>query len=69
MVYRVTVGPSPQFEYVNPAVESVLGYDAEEFYDDPSLVIEDHRTTTTSSALRELAAVGVDRGASRCSCA
>jgi diguanylate cyclase (GGDEF)-like protein/PAS domain S-box-containing protein len=40
VVYRVKVGPSPQFEYMNPAVESVLGYVANEFYEKPGLVVE-----------------------------
>ena len=30
---------SPRFEYVNPAVETALGYTPQEFYDDPSLIV------------------------------
>jgi diguanylate cyclase (GGDEF)-like protein/PAS domain S-box-containing protein len=40
VVYRFSVGDDPQFEYVNPAVESVLGYAPQEFYDDPSLILQ-----------------------------
>jgi diguanylate cyclase (GGDEF)-like protein/PAS domain S-box-containing protein len=39
VVYRFTVGESPRFDYVNPAVEAQLGYAPQEFYDDPSLII------------------------------
>ena len=28
------------FDYVNPAVEAVLGYTPQEFYDDPSLIVK-----------------------------
>jgi diguanylate cyclase (GGDEF)-like protein/PAS domain S-box-containing protein len=38
VVYRFTVGESPRFDYVNPAVETTLGYTPQEFYDDPSLI-------------------------------
>jgi diguanylate cyclase (GGDEF)-like protein/PAS domain S-box-containing protein len=40
VVYRFTVGDSPRFDYMNPAVESVLGYTPQEFYDDPSLMVK-----------------------------
>jgi diguanylate cyclase (GGDEF)-like protein/PAS domain S-box-containing protein len=40
VVYRFTVGESPRFDYVNPAVEGTLGYTPQEFYDDPSLIIK-----------------------------
>ncbi len=39
VVYRFSVGDAPRFDYVNPAVEAVLGYAPQEFYDDPSLII------------------------------
>ncbi len=40
VVYRFSVGASPRFDYVNPAVEAALGYTPQEFYDDPSLIIK-----------------------------
>jgi diguanylate cyclase (GGDEF)-like protein/PAS domain S-box-containing protein len=40
VVYRFTVGEAPRFDYVNPAVESQLGYSAQEFYDDPALIVK-----------------------------
>lgn len=40
VVYRFSVGDSPRFDYVNPAVEVALGYTAQEFYDDPSLIVK-----------------------------
>jgi diguanylate cyclase (GGDEF)-like protein/PAS domain S-box-containing protein len=40
VVYRFTVGDTPRFDYVNPAVESQLGYTPQEFYDDPSLIVK-----------------------------
>lgn len=40
VVYRFTVGDSPRFDYMNPAVEATLGYTPQEFYDDPSLIIK-----------------------------
>ncbi len=40
VVYRFSVGDSPRFDYVNPAVEGALGYTAQEFYDDPSLIVK-----------------------------
>jgi diguanylate cyclase (GGDEF)-like protein/PAS domain S-box-containing protein len=39
VVYRISVGDAPHFDYVNPAVEAALGYTPQEFYDDPSLVL------------------------------
>jgi diguanylate cyclase (GGDEF)-like protein/PAS domain S-box-containing protein len=39
VVYRFSVGPSPRFDYVNPAVEEALGYLPEDFYDDPELIL------------------------------
>jgi diguanylate cyclase (GGDEF)-like protein/PAS domain S-box-containing protein len=40
VVYRFTVGDTPRFDYVNPAVESQLGYTPQEFYDDPNLIVK-----------------------------
>jgi len=40
VVYRFTVGDAPRFDYVNPAVETQLGYTPQEFYDDPSLIMK-----------------------------
>jgi len=40
VVYRFTVGESPRFDYVNPAVEAQLGYSPQEFYDDPALIVK-----------------------------
>jgi len=40
VVYRFTVGPVPHVDYVNPAVETALGYAPQEFYDDPSLILQ-----------------------------
>jgi diguanylate cyclase (GGDEF)-like protein/PAS domain S-box-containing protein len=58
VVYRVRIGPSPRFDYVNPAVESVLGYTPQEFYDEPGLVM---RVTHDDDVerVRELGTVGV----------
>jgi diguanylate cyclase (GGDEF)-like protein/PAS domain S-box-containing protein len=56
VVYRFTVGPSPKFDYVNPAVESTAGYTAQEFYDDPSLIL---RVTHDEDA-ETVAALGRD---------
>ena len=40
MIYRDRASaPRRSFEYVNPAVESVLGYTPQEFYDEPGLVV------------------------------
>jgi diguanylate cyclase (GGDEF)-like protein/PAS domain S-box-containing protein len=38
VLYRLRVGDAPAFEYVNPAVETLLGYRPQEIYDDPGLV-------------------------------
>jgi diguanylate cyclase (GGDEF)-like protein/PAS domain S-box-containing protein len=40
VVYRFTVGDTPTFDYVNPAVETQLGYSPQEFYDDPGLIVK-----------------------------
>jgi diguanylate cyclase (GGDEF)-like protein/PAS domain S-box-containing protein len=40
VVYRFTVGESPRFDYVNPAVEAQLGYRPQDFYDDPGLIVK-----------------------------
>jgi diguanylate cyclase (GGDEF)-like protein/PAS domain S-box-containing protein len=40
VIYRFAVGESPRFDYINPAVESQLGYTPQEFYDDPDLVLK-----------------------------
>jgi len=59
VVYQVSVGPSPQFEYVNPAIESVLGYEAEELYDNPGLVMKITHEDDIER-VHELGTVGVD---------
>jgi diguanylate cyclase (GGDEF)-like protein/PAS domain S-box-containing protein len=58
VVYRVRVGPSPRFDYVNPAVETALGYTPQEFYDEPGLVV---RLTHDDDVarVREIGTVGV----------
>jgi diguanylate cyclase (GGDEF)-like protein/PAS domain S-box-containing protein len=38
VLYRLRVGDAPAFEYVNPAIETLLGYRPQELYDDPGLV-------------------------------
>lgn len=40
VVYRINVGASPGFDYVNPAVESVLGYTPEDFYASRDLIVD-----------------------------
>jgi diguanylate cyclase (GGDEF)-like protein/PAS domain S-box-containing protein len=40
VVYRVNVGNAPAFDYVNPAVEAVLGYSPEDFYARRNLILE-----------------------------
>ncbi len=32
MIYRIRLDPTPRFEYVNPAVRTVLGYEPDDFY-------------------------------------
>jgi diguanylate cyclase (GGDEF)-like protein/PAS domain S-box-containing protein len=59
VVYRVKIGPSPQFEYVNPAVQSVLGYVADDFYENPGLVLELVHEEDVERVL-ELGKVGVE---------
>ena len=39
VVYRFTVGDVPRIDYVNPAIETELGYTPQEFYDDPQLIV------------------------------
>jgi diguanylate cyclase (GGDEF)-like protein/PAS domain S-box-containing protein len=58
VVYRVRVGPSPRFDYVNPAVEAALGHAPQEFYDDPGLAV---RLTHDDDVdrVREIGASGV----------
>ncbi len=60
VVYRIRIGPSPSFEYVNPAVELVLGYTPQEFYDEPGLVV---RVTHDDDIerVRELGTLGVGK--------
>ena len=36
MIYRVGLQPEPHFEYLSPAVEGILGYPPEHFYEDPA---------------------------------
>jgi diguanylate cyclase (GGDEF)-like protein/PAS domain S-box-containing protein len=59
VVYRLKVGPLPQFEYMNPAVQSVLGYVANDFYDKPGLVLELTHEDDIGRVL-ELGRIGVD---------
>ncbi len=37
VIYRVNVGRSPSFDYLNAAIEPVLGYTPEEFYENRDL--------------------------------
>jgi diguanylate cyclase (GGDEF)-like protein/PAS domain S-box-containing protein len=39
VIYRINVGPSPSFDYLNAAVEPVLGYKPEEFYENRDLIV------------------------------
>lgn len=59
VVYRLSVGDRPRFDYVNPAVEAVLGYTPQEFYDDSDLIV---KVTHDDDAdeVRALAFQGVD---------
>ncbi len=59
MMYRVRIGPSPSFEYVNPAVETVIGYTPEELYADLGLIFEIVHDDDVE-AFRELVTVGVE---------
>jgi PAS domain S-box-containing protein len=38
VIFRYRLDPSPAFEYLSPAVESITGYPPEHFYDDPGLI-------------------------------
>ena len=40
LIYRVRLGREPRFEYVNPAVTTLLGYTRAEYYRDPELAFE-----------------------------
>jgi diguanylate cyclase (GGDEF)-like protein/PAS domain S-box-containing protein len=40
VIYRLRVGSDPRFEYVNPAVETLLGYSPDDFYAEPGLVLD-----------------------------
>jgi diguanylate cyclase (GGDEF)-like protein/PAS domain S-box-containing protein len=40
VVYRLRIGPDPQLDYVNPAVESLLGYTPADFYADPTVLVQ-----------------------------
>ncbi len=40
VIYRYRFVPQPHFEYVNPAVEKMLGYAPEEFYANPILFLQ-----------------------------
>ncbi len=37
LIYRYRLWPTPGFEYVSPAAESITGYTVQEHYDDPDL--------------------------------
>nr|WP_296071666.1 response regulator [uncultured Actinoplanes sp.] len=38
VIFRYRLEPSPGFEYLSPAVESITGYRPEQFYEDPELI-------------------------------
>ena len=38
MIYRVLLKPKPQLEYMSPAITEILGYNAEEFYQNLALI-------------------------------
>jgi diguanylate cyclase (GGDEF)-like protein/PAS domain S-box-containing protein len=59
VVYRFTVGETPRFDYVNPAVEAQLGYTPQEFYDDPSLIVKVTHDDDVDEVL-SLGAAGVE---------
>jgi diguanylate cyclase (GGDEF)-like protein/PAS domain S-box-containing protein len=59
VVYRFTVGESPRFDYVNPAVEPALGYTPAEFYEDPGLVVRVTHDDDVAE-VRDLGAEGVE---------
>ena len=40
IIYRFRFTPTPGFEYISPAVGSILGYTPDEFYADPRLMIK-----------------------------
>jgi diguanylate cyclase (GGDEF)-like protein/PAS domain S-box-containing protein len=54
VVYRFSVGDHPHFDYMNPAVESALGYTPQEFYDDPALIV----TLTHEDDVDQILALG-----------
>ncbi len=40
LIYRYRHTPKPCFEYINPALNKILGYSPEEFYADPALFVK-----------------------------
>jgi diguanylate cyclase (GGDEF)-like protein/PAS domain S-box-containing protein len=61
VLYRFTVGANAHIDYVNPAVEAVLGYAPQEFYDDPGLIVKVTHEDDVAR-VRMLGRQGIDRG-------
>ncbi|MFI5052781.1 MAG: diguanylate cyclase domain-containing protein [Acidimicrobiia bacterium] len=40
VIYRLRVAPEPHFDYLNPAVQSLLGYTPDDFYAEPGLLTD-----------------------------
>ena len=40
VIYRMTMKPTPRLQYVSPSAERLLGYSADEFYADDSLIFK-----------------------------
>lgn len=40
LIYRYRLLPEPKFDYINPVATEITGYTAQEFYDDPGLILE-----------------------------
>ena len=40
MIYRIRIGAEPGFEYISPAIITILGYSAEEMYENPELIFK-----------------------------
>jgi PAS domain-containing protein len=52
MIYRVRIGPSPAFEYLNPAVQTVIGYSPDELYADLDLIFASSSPTVSRTSAR-----------------
>ncbi len=59
LMYRIHIGPSPSFEYLNPAVEAVIGYTPAELYADLDLLFGITHEDDVE-AVRELVTRGVE---------